>query len=104
MDPYEALANAVIIQAAKDYRAARRKYAQLMKKKLVKRSEKDPRWTKWSNKKADIEAGLSDLKKFFYSEWFTCLSSTDGPSLYERLREEADADECEGISEADREI
>lgn len=94
MDPYEALANAIIIQAAKDYRAARRQYAHLMKKKPVKRSEKDPRWEKWNNRKMNIESELSELEKFFYSEWFTCLSKTDGQDLYERLREEADENEC----------
>lgn len=93
MDPYEALANAVIIQAAKDYRASRRKYTNLMKKKPVKWSEKDPRWTKWQNKKIDIEAELTELKRFFYSGWFNCLSKADGPALYKRLREEADEHE-----------
>lgn len=94
MDPYEALANAVIIQAAKDYRAARRQLARHMKKKPVKRSEKDPRWMKWNSKRIDLEAELSDLKRFFYSDWFTCLSWTDGPALYERLRKEAETHEC----------
>lgn len=100
MDPYESLANAVIIQAARDYRTARHQIERLMRKKPVRRSQKDPRWMKWNNAKKDVENKLSEIKRFFYSECFTCLSSTDGPALYERLREEADADECKGIFEA----
>lgn len=96
MDPYEALANAVIVQAAKDYRHARKELSRLLKHEPVKKSAEDEgiRWKKWNTRKTDVENELSDLKKFFYSKWFMVLSKTDGPALYERLREEADADEC----------
>lgn len=96
MDPYESLANAVIIQAAKDYRAGRRELKKLLSHEPVKKSGEDEsvRWKKWNTRKTDVENNLSDLKRFFYSQWFTMLSSTDGPALYERLKEEADSDEC----------
>ncbi|SFU88884.1 hypothetical protein [Butyrivibrio sp. M55] len=69
MDPHEALANAIILQAVKDYRMA------------LKRVKKNPR-----NKEAISEA--LTLEKFFRSSWYSTLTSVDGEFLIQKLQEE----------------
>ena len=68
-DPWENLANAVILQAVKDYREAR--------KKLRKRPKNE-----------DAKLMISDCEAFFRSEWFKALTNIDGEMLLEKLREE----------------
>ncbi len=68
-NPYEKLANAIILQAVSDYRAA------------LKKVKKNPK-----NREA-IEGALQ-LEKFFRSEWYQVLTSVDGEYLIEKLREE----------------
>ena len=68
-DPWENLANAVILQAVKDYREARKKF------------RKRP-------KNEDAKLMISDCEAFFRSEWFKALTSIDGEMLLEKLREE----------------
>ena len=63
------LANAIIIQAAKDYRAA------------LRRQRRNP----------DSEAArrvISEVERFFRSEWFNCLTDVKGEYLIERIRKE----------------
>ena len=69
MDPYENLANAIILSAVKDYRAARRK----LKSKL---------------KNEDAKLMVEDCERFFCSDWFGALSNVDGKALLKRLKEE----------------
>ena len=69
MDPYESLANAIILSAVKDYREARRK--------LRKRPK---------NKDAKLMA--EGCERFFCSEWFGALTTIDGKALLQRLKEE----------------
>lgn len=71
-NPYEELANAIIIQAAKDYRAALRGRGY---------SGKTPYGV------------IKDCEKFFKSEWFTILSKVNGTMLMNKLRKEYQ-DEC----------
>jgi hypothetical protein len=69
---YENLANAIILQAAKDYRVA------------LKSLKANPR----------SRAALSDmteLERFFRSEWFATLTSVDGEMLIRSLQMEVDA-------------
>lgn len=68
MDCYETLANAVIIQAVKDYRAAYRKYL------------KNP-----AGNAAAYE--LESLERFFTSGWFHMLTDADGGEILKRVRE-----------------
>ena len=68
-DPYEALANAIILQAVKDYRAAREKVRYHLK-----------------NKEAKLI--VEDCERFFRSDWFTSLTSLDGEALLRKLQEE----------------
>ena len=65
MDPYEKLANAIIIQAAKDYRTALRKLR---------------------NHLAQAEA--ESIDRFFRSGWYKCLTDVDGEMVIRKLREE----------------
>ena len=69
MDPYEKLANAIVILAANDYRSA------------LKRLKKTPR-----NREA--KAAASDLERFFRSGWYSALTSVDGEYLIENIRKE----------------
>ena len=58
MDPYQALANAIIEQAVKDYRMT------------------------------DDPDDLAELEKFFRSEWYGVLTSLDAELLISQLRKE----------------
>ena len=69
-DPYENLANAIVLQAVKDYRDA------------LKRLKKKP----------GNQAAMSDAMecvRFFRSGWYKTLTSVDGEYLIQKLREEA---------------
>ena len=68
-DPYENLANAVIAQAAEDYRAA------------LKKIKAHPK-----NKDAIDEA--LRIERFFRSGWYQTLTSVDGECLIRRLQSE----------------
>ena len=59
MTPYQLLANAIIIQAVKDYRRT-----------------KNP-------------TDRKELERFFQSEWFSFLCNLDGEALIAQLRKEA---------------
>lgn len=69
MSSYERLANAIILQAVKDWRAARGK---------LKRKPK--------NESARIE--LEGCERFFRSDWFTTLTNVDGEFIIQKLHEE----------------
>ena len=66
-NPYEILANAIIIQAAKDYRSA------------LKAAEKP------GNAKT-----VKECERFFRSEWYRTLTAVDGEMIVMKLREEAE--------------
>ena len=67
---YQALANAIIIQAAKDYKAAVR---------LLKRHP---------DSRASMNTAM-EIERFFYSPWYSVLTNVDPDYLIQRLREEA---------------
>lgn len=69
MDPYQELANAIIILAAKDYRSA------------LRRLKKDG-----ENRVAEDE--LRSIERFFHSPWYEMLTDVDGEYLIRKLREE----------------
>ena len=70
MDRFENLANAIILQAVKDYR------------KLERRATIHPQDTKTQYAKNCIE-------EFFLSEWFSALTKVNGAELLKRLGKEA---------------
>lgn len=69
-DTYEALANAIVLQAVKDYRNA------------LKRLKKRP-----DNRAAQADA--AECERFFRSGWYGELTQVDGEYLIQRLKEES---------------
>ena len=72
-DPYQALALAVIRQAADDYRSLAKKIDDTL-------NDMDRR---------QLAERMKSISRFFLSDWFCILSdSDDGPAFLERLDEE----------------
>ena len=71
INPYENLANAIILKAVKDYRKAL--------KKQSKRLKYDP-----------AMQTISEVERFFRSDWFEQLTSLDGEMLIIKLRAEVE--------------
>lgn len=68
-EPYENLANAIVMQAVKDYRQARHK--------LRKRP-----------KNAEAKAVIEDCERFFLSDRFEALTDANGEIILRKLQEE----------------
>ena len=68
-DPYEALGNAIILQAVKDYRVA------------LKRIKHNPK------NRIAIDEALT-IEKFFRSPWYQQLTSVDREFLIRKLQDE----------------
>ena len=68
-DPYERLANAIVLQAVSDYRVA------------LKKLKAHPK-----NREAISEA--LEIEKFFRSGWYSQLTDVDGEYLIRRLQDE----------------
>ena len=68
-DPYERLANAIVLQAVSDYRVA------------LKKIKAHPK-----NREAISEA--VEIEKFFRSGWYSILTDVDGEYLIRRLQDE----------------
>ena len=68
-DPYTKLANAIILQAVKDYR-------------------KDLRRLNRNTQSKDAKRAVSEVERFFRSDWYKTLTSVDGELLIKKLREE----------------
>ncbi|MGO5385934.1 hypothetical protein ACTQXK_00280 [Catenibacterium mitsuokai] len=65
-DPYELLAQAIVITAARDYRSAKKRLSRGRKNEMA-------------------EATLEKCLRFFYSSWFKTLTSIDPDFLVEKL-------------------
>ena len=70
MTPYQRLANAIVEQAAKDYRSALKALA-------------------LDSDNAYIQDEVKSLERFFRSRWYGILTNVDGDYLIDKLREEA---------------
>ena len=68
-EPYENLANAIVLQAVKDWRSAVRT--------LKKRSRYDP-----------AKQMREECERFFLSDWFEALTSVDGSVILRKLKQE----------------
>ncbi|WP_368488079.1 hypothetical protein [Clostridium sp. BJN0013] len=68
MEPYESLANAIIVQAVKDYREA------------LQRLDRHP-------EKNDYKVEVNSLERFFCSGWYQMLTDLDGAILIRKIRE-----------------
>lgn len=71
-EPYENLANAIIISAAKDYRVA------------LRRQIRHPGGQ-------EAKHTVDRLESFFRSAWFGVLTDVDGEYLMARIRKEVEA-------------
>ena len=69
MDSYTELANAIIIQAVKDYR------------KALKTLNRHPRYE-------PARAMVTEVEDFFRSEWYRTLTSVDAEMLMRKIRRE----------------
>ena len=70
---WEDLANAIIIQAVKDYRVAYRKLRRCPNSK-------------------NAQEEVNELERFFYGRWYAALTTVDPHYLLNRLREEIEHD------------
>ena len=70
---YQQLANAIILQAVKDFRAAYR------------------RMKKFPDHKAPREE-VRDITKFFCSQYFMSLTTLDGPALLQKIIDELEGE------------
>ena len=68
-DPYENLANAIVLSAVEDYRKALKKYSRNLNNKSAK-------------------AEVDSLERFFRSQWYSVLTSVEGEFLIQKLRAE----------------
>ena len=68
-EPYQDLANAIILMAVKDYRDA------------LKKLKKRPRYGPAQDMKNEVE-------RFFRSDWYRELTSVDGNILIKKLKSE----------------
>ena len=68
-DPYERLANAIILQATSDYR------------RDLKKMKKNPQ-------NRDVMNEALQIEKFFRSPWYQVLTIVDGEFLIQKLRKE----------------
>ena len=69
---YEILANAIILQAVKDYRMA------LKSRKANSRNR-------------TAQADKAEIERFFRSQWYSALTSVDGEMLIRSPQKEVDA-------------
>lgn len=70
LDPYQELANGIVVQAAQDWRAA------------VKKLKKHP-------DRAESRREKEECEQFFLSEWFVLLTEVDGRGILQKLKQEA---------------
>ena len=68
-EPYERLANAIILQAASDYR------------RDLKKLKKNPQ-------NRDVMNEALQIEKFFRLPWYQVLTTVDGEFLIQKLRKE----------------
>ena len=102
---YENLANAIIVQAAEDFREARRylhlhphtpeldaivaEQKEQQKKQKKKGGHKKTKEMCLLDRILENEDTLEEVERFFHSEYFMLLSKADGPGLLARLKKEA---------------
>ena len=69
---YENLANAIILQAVKDYRMALKSL-------------------KANSRNRTVQTDKAEIERFFRSQWYSALTSIDGEMLIRSLQKEVDA-------------
>ena len=89
MNSFEALANAVIERAARDYREALHYLKENPRTPEMKDSEvlrKNPGLERARNRIIDAEVTAYGCEKFFKSGYFEILTDLDGPALMRGIR------------------
>jgi hypothetical protein len=71
MSPYQAIANAVVEQAVKDYRQALKAVS-------------------LNSRNREAKAIVSECEAFFRSDWYGVLTGLDGEMLMAKIREETE--------------
>ena len=112
-NPDQNLANAIILQAATDYRKARAFLREHPRTKKLERQVKTIQETnkgkpgrnhspeeKLLHRIKNAENATRECEAFFKSRWFSTLCDLDGKELFEKLRKEADDEDgtCEGLA------
>ena len=88
MNQYKVLANAVIVQAATDYRAARRALKKCALKAEYTKNISRAELAKLETKMRTCRRMIRDVERFFRSSWFTMLSDADGRQILTELQKE----------------
>ena len=91
LDPYEVLANAIIMQAVDDYREAKRflnRHPELSNPVKLARMDKERR-SKLLAEKRNSEGTIREVERFFRSGWFDVLSKADGVELLSKIQRES---------------
>ena len=86
MNPYYELANAIVIQAYKDYILFSKQLKRLQKADTSGMGEKQLK--KFEDKLKDAKAEIRSIEKFFYSRWYSCLTSVDPDIIMAKLKQE----------------
>lgn len=82
-EAYFNLANAIILQALKDYQEARQAQNKLVEvEPLV---DKEARHLKWKGRMLEAKTTRKEIEQFFYSEWFAALTDVDGKALLKKV-------------------
>lgn len=88
MEPYKSLANAIIVQAVKDYREAIH-----FLKRHPHTPDLDTEEAKSDKRKRILRENIiknegerDDIERFFHSGWFELLSNLDGNTLLRQVR------------------
>ncbi len=89
MTPYENLANAIIIQAYKDYIAYYKKLRRLETADMQHMSERFREKHRKKIRKA--RQAFDEVIDFFYSPWYGMLTSVDPNIIMDKLDEEVSA-------------
>ena len=86
MNPYHELANAIVILAYKDYIFFSKQLKRLQKTDTSVMSEKQLK--KFKDKLKDAKTEILSIEKFFYSRWYSCLTSVDPDIIMAKLKQE----------------
>jgi len=87
-DPWRTLANAVVIQAVKDYRDSRAMLRKLNRKMTTGKTLIEDEVALIKKRILDNQAMLSEARSFILSDNFSLYSGLDGIALLQRLERE----------------
>lgn len=88
-NPWQALADAIIVQAVRDYRSRARMIKRI--RGHIKRNKEmtASEWACQTQRLRQYEEKQDTAGNFFFSRWFSVLSDLDGYDLLDRLQREA---------------